>query len=55
MIVPTLTIDKGFMWNNELILYLHGFIYFECLIHLADADFLHSLSFLFHKTNSSEN
>ena len=55
MIVPTLTIDKGFMWNNELILYLHGFIYFECLTHLADADFLHSLSFLFRKTNSSEN
>lgn len=55
MIVLILTIDEGFMWNNELILYLHGFIYFECLTHLADADFLHSLSFLFHKTNSSEN
>ena len=55
MIVLILTIDKGFMRNNELILYLHGFIYVECLTHLADADFLHSLSFLFHKTNSSEN
>ena len=43
------------MRNNELILYLHGFIYVECLTHLADADFLHSLSFLFRKTNSSEN
>ena len=55
MIVLILTIDEGFMRNNELILYLHGFIYFECLTHLADADFLHSLSFLFRKTNSSEN